>query len=169
MEPTVTDGTDNELGGMMGIFDFLKDKGEDVLTKATGTSEKESDARKAGELQMYVTRLKLPVKDLVVDFDGGTATVYGKAASQADREKAVLAVGNAKGVARVDDRITVEKSEPAATFYTVKSGDTLSGIAKEHYGDASRYPAIFDANKPMLTDPDRIYPGQVLRIPAKQT
>ena len=57
------------------------------------------------------------------------------------------------------------RPEPAATFYTVVSGDSLSKIAKKHYGDASKYPVIFDANRPMLKDPDKIYPGQVLRIP----
>ena len=55
--------------------------------------------------------------------------------------------------------------ETASTFYTVQKGDSLSKIAKDHYGDASKYPQIFEANKPMLKDPDKIYPGQVLRIP----
>ena len=50
-------------------------------------------------------------------------------------------------------------------MYEVKSGDTLSKIAREFYGDAMKYPAIFEANKPLLSDPDKIYPGQVLRIP----
>jgi nucleoid-associated protein YgaU len=59
----------------------------------------------------------------------------------------------------------VAKAEPEATFYTVKRGDTLSGIAKAHYGNAGKYMVIFEANKPMLEDPDKIYPGQVLRIP----
>jgi nucleoid-associated protein YgaU len=74
-------------------------------------------------------------------------------------------IGNTQGVARVDDQMTVETPEPEATFYTVERGDTLSAIAKEHYGDATKYPVIFEANRPMLEDPDRIYPGQVLRIP----
>jgi nucleoid-associated protein YgaU len=79
----------------------------------------------------------------------------------------VLTAGNTKGVAQVDDRLVVEAAEPEpeAAMYTVKSGDTLSAIAKAHYGDAMKYPEIFEANKPMLTDPDKIYPGQVLRIP----
>ena len=47
----------------------------------------------------------------------------------------------------------------------MKKGDTLSGIAKTVYGKASKYPVIFEANRPMLSDPDKIYPGQVLRIP----
>jgi nucleoid-associated protein YgaU len=56
---------------------------------------------------------------------------------------------------------------PASVFYTVKKGDNLSTIAKEQYGNASKYMVIFEANKPMLKDPDKIYVGQVLRIPPK--
>jgi nucleoid-associated protein YgaU len=154
----------------VGIFDFLKDSGEDVIATEDKAKEQAlSDAHKASALQLYVTKLNLPVKDLVVDYDNGTAKVFGKAASQADKEKAILAVGNAKGVERVDDRITVEAPAPAAQFYTVQSGDSLSKIAQQFYGNASKYTAIFEANKPMLKDPDKIYPGQVLRIPAEKT
>jgi nucleoid-associated protein YgaU len=77
----------------------------------------------------------------------------------------ILAVGNTVGIARVDDRIEVSAPEPEAQFHTVVSGESLSLIAKKYYGDAMKYPVIFEANKPMLTDPDKIYPGQVLRIP----
>jgi nucleoid-associated protein YgaU len=52
--------------------------------------------------------------------------------------------------------------------YTVKKGDTLSGIARDHLGDAKEYMRIFDANKDQLTDPDKIMPGQVLKIPAME-
>lgn len=58
--------------------------------------------------------------------------------------------------------------EWSSRTYTVKSGDTLSGIAKEVYGEANKYQQIFEANQPMLKDPDKIYPGQVLRIPAER-
>ena len=74
-------------------------------------------------------------------------------------------MGNTTGIARVDDRIAVTPPKPTSVYYTVVSGDTLGGIAKKQYGDASKYPVIFEANKPMLTDPNKIYPGQVLRIP----
>ena len=77
----------------------------------------------------------------------------------------MLALGNVTGIATVDDRINVVHPKPESTFYEVKSGDSLSKIAKAHYGDAMKYPLIFEANKPMLKDPDKIYPGQVLRIP----
>ena len=53
----------------------------------------------------------------------------------------------------------------ASQTYTVKPGDTLSKIAKEHLGDANAYMQIFDANKDQLKDPDKIHPGQVLRMP----
>ena len=76
-----------------------------------------------------------------------------------------MLVGNVEGVGRVDDQLQTAQPEPEATFYTVKSGDTLSKIAREHYGNANQYPKIFEANKPLLKDPDEIYPGQVLRIP----
>ena len=153
----------------MGIFDFIKDVGQ----KLTGRDE-EKDAReealeeriKGNALMRHVMQLGLEVEKLRIDYDDGVATVSGEAADQATRERVVLAVGNTAGVAQVDDRMTVEEPEPEATFYTVQKGDSLSKIAKEHYGDAMKYPVIFEANKPMLSDPDKIYPGQVLRIPA---
>ncbi|CCP06351.1 hypothetical protein BN440_1307 [Erwinia amylovora MR1] len=71
-----------------------------------------------------------------------------------------------KGISSVDDKVTT--SAPAANeseYYTVKSGDTLSAISQSVYGDASQYNKIFEANQPMLSHPDKIYPGQKLRIP----
>jgi nucleoid-associated protein YgaU len=76
-----------------------------------------------------------------------------------------LALGNTQGVAQVDDQMETLSVEEQAQFYTVVKGDSLSKIAKEAYGDYKKYPFIFEANKPMLSDPDKIYPGQVLRIP----
>ena len=84
---------------------------------------------------------------------------------QATKEKVVLVVGNSNGIATVDDQMTVEHVEPEAQFHTVAGGDTLGKIAKNFYGNAMKYPEIFEANKPMLKSPDLIYPGQVLRIP----
>jgi nucleoid-associated protein YgaU len=95
------------------------------------------------------------------------AKVYGVADDQANREKAILAVGNVEGVAAVDDQMTVSVAAPPAQFYTVVKGDTLSKIAKEFYGNANDYQRIFEANRPMLAHPDKIYPGQSLRIPPK--
>ncbi|MGH7502153.1 MAG: peptidoglycan-binding protein LysM [Longimicrobiales bacterium] len=155
----------------MGIIDFIRDAGEklgigddDKGTK-TATKDPNANLQKATALAKQVSQLGLPVQNLRVTFDDGTATLQGTVADQATREKVVLVVGNTAGVSRVDDRLTVTKPAEQAVFHTVEKGDTLSKIAKEQYGDASKYPVIFEANKPMLTDPDKIYPGQVLRIP----
>lgn len=119
----------------------------------------------AAAIVQHVQGLGLEVADLSVRVDGDVATVSGKVASQETREKVVLTAGNVQGIAQVDDRLEVETPEPEATMYTVQSGDTLWKISEEHYGDGSKYTVIFEANKPMLSDPDKIYPGQVLRIP----
>ena len=139
----------------MGLFDFVKDAGEDLLEKVKGVMGPSTDA-----IKTQIQKHGLKVDDLKLGIDGDKATVGGRAASHDDKEKTVLVVGNTKGIAKVDDQLEV-----ASTFYTVKSGDTLSKIAKEVYGDPQKYPVIFEANKPMLTDPDKIYPGQNLRIP----
>lgn len=108
------------------------------------------------------------IDNLSVNYNGATDTVTltGKAHSQADRERARLAVGNVQYVETVVDDLEVGQPEPESRFYTVKSGDTLSKIAKEMYGNANEYNKIFEANRPMLSDPNKIYVGQVLRIPA---
>jgi nucleoid-associated protein YgaU len=113
----------------------------------------------------HVESLGLEIQDFSVKVNGDTAAVNGTVEDQATKEKVVLAVGNTMGIARVDDQIEVVKPEPEAQFHTVASGESLSLIAKKYYGDAMKYPVIFEANKPMLSDPDKIYPGQVLRIP----
>jgi LysM repeat protein len=157
----------------MGIFDFVKDAGRKIGLGDDRTEEASETARdeRLGELQQGNELLRLilemdqGVKNPRVEFDDGVATVYGVAPSQAIKENTILVIGNVRGVSRVDDRMEVVEAAPEATFYTVTSGDTLGAIAKQHYGDASRYPEIFEANKPMLKDADLIYPGQVLRIP----
>ena len=77
----------------------------------------------------------------------------------------MLCCGNVDGVEKVEDNLSVEQSEPESKYYTVVKGDTLSKIAKQYYGDPNTYPAIFEANRPMLSHPDKSYPGQMLRIP----
>ncbi len=157
----------------MGLFDFVKDAGEKLgLGKKNGdeaaVAEYVEEQQKANALWHLVRDLGLEVEELQITFDDGVATVHGKATSQTEREKVVLAIGNTQGVARVDDRMEVVEPAPEATFYTVEPGDSLSKISLQHYGDAMKYMRIFEANKPMLKDPDLIYPGQVLRIPAEK-
>lgn len=157
----------------MGLFDFVKKAGMKIF--GVEAQEQKAEAplpagpRKnpalAAALTKFVKDLGLEVENLAIEVEEDLATVSGKVASQSTQEKVVLAVGNVEGIGRVDDRLVVEAPEPPAVFYTVKSGDTLSKISKQHYGSANKYMVIFEANKPMLKDPDKIYPGQVLRIP----
>lgn len=127
--------------------------------------EQLNERRRAAALVKVIEQMGFKVTDLGVRVDDDRVTLTGQAASQADREKIVLLVGNHEGIGAVDDNMTVAKQEAEATYYEVQKGDTLSKIAKQHYGDANKYPQIFEANKPMLKDPDEIYPGQRLRIP----
>jgi nucleoid-associated protein YgaU len=154
----------------MGLFDFLKNSGPKILDKkeeekiANSTPEVSTKA-KVDAMTNSVNKLNLPVENLSIMLNDDVVTVFCTAESQYAKELVVLTLGNHEDIARVDDRMTVVKAEPEATFYEVKSGDTLSKIAKAQYGDASKYNLIFEANTPMLKDPDKIYPGQKLRIP----
>ena len=144
----------------MGFLDFVSNVGENLFGGSA-----ESDQERSAKLENHVRKLGLEVQQLKIEVAEDGATVSGRVESQAEREKILLAVGNTEGIARVDDQLDVAKDEPEAQYYTVVKGDSLSKIAKEVYGDAMKYPVIFEANKPMLTNPDLIYPGQVLRIP----
>lgn len=165
----------------MGIFSFVKDAGEKLFgndkkkeKESIETSEAETEiikkenAKASQKLLNTIKGLDLAVENPVINIEGDTGIVYGLADSQAVREKIVLVIGNSEGIAKVDDRLAVKKEEPEASFHTVERGDNLSKIAKEHYGDANKYTVIFEANKPLLKDPDKIYPGQVLRIPPQE-
>lgn len=148
----------------MGLFSFFKKSGSNLFGKDDKkTAEIKTDRKK--KLVSEVEKLGFKVENLSVDLDEDKVTVYGKVETQEEKEKIILAVGNVEGIATVDDRINVVHAKPEATFYEVKKGESLSKIAKAHYGDPMKYPLIFEANKPMLTDPDKIYPGQMLRIP----
>lgn len=140
----------------MSVFNFVKSAGNKLFNRG----QSEPDA-----LKSHGESLGLKVSDLDVDFADGKVVAKGRAASQEEREKMLLALGNVEGVEAVDDQIAVEAPADESTFYTVQRGDTLGAIAQRHYGKASAYMQIFEANRPMLDNPDRIYPGQVLRLP----
>lgn len=149
----------------MSLFDFFKDAGEKLDTAKSEAQETAEEQAKADAMVGQIRMLGLEVEDLVIGFDDGVVTVQGQTTSQEEKEKVILVLGNIQGVAQVDDQLAVAEAAAAATLYTVQPGDSLSKIAKAHYGNAMKYPVIFEANKPMLKNPDRIYPGQVLRIP----
>lgn len=157
----------------MGIISFFKEAGEklfgihhEATPAAPAPAEVEQAAAQA--ITDYIAAQGLSADGLAVAFDSAsaTATVSGIAADQATKEKIVLCCGNVKGVAAVSDLLTVQQPADESRWYTVVRGDTLSKIAKDHYGNANEYPKIFEANRPMLGHPDKIYPGQLLRIPA---
>jgi nucleoid-associated protein YgaU len=168
----------------MGFFDFLSDAGSRVFGKDDPEPEVTLPIIK------HIENSGVDISHLKTKFQTGVVTLSGYVPNQEQKEKAVLTAGNIEGVSRVQDNLILgappadaaeaEKAEAQAAeaeadkageegwesrTYTVKSGDTLGKIAKEFYGNAMQYPKIFEANKPMLKDPDKIYPGQVLRIP----
>lgn len=179
----------------MGLFSFAKDVGDKIFHRnrnndqaANPASQPQSQTAPSAQNTAPNVQVSAPAEPnpqeianllikriqqyanidaLSVNYDGNTdtVTINGTAATQADREKAILAAGNVQHVEHVQDNMSVVQPAAESRMYTVKSGDTLSKIAKEVYGDANQYNRIFEANQPLLTDPNKIYPGQVLRIP----
>ncbi|MFP7721969.1 peptidoglycan-binding protein LysM [Lysobacter sp. A3-1-A15] len=168
----------------MGMFDFIKDAGARIF----GRDHDRSATDSTKPLSTHLREHGIDPDGIRFRFEGDTVVMEGTVRDQDTREKAVLIVGNVEGVGRVDDRLSIGApgsnvgyaggsagqshasagspgGEWTSKTYTVESGDTLSGISKKVYGDAGQYNRIFEANKPMLSDPDKIYPGQVLRIP----
>ncbi len=146
----------------MGLFDFVKDVGRQVF---------DTDAEAADNIKEHLEIRTSGITNLEVDFDDGVATICGDCTSAALREQAILMAGNIKGVEKVvaDDlrapEPKPEEPEEKAEIYEIVSGDTLGGIAKRYYGNASKYMTIFEANRDIISDPNKIYPGQKIRIP----
>lgn len=147
----------------MGLWDFVKDAG-----KALGIGKADAaEAPTPEALKKEVEDLGLKTEGLDIKVEGDTVKVSGKALSQEDKEKVIIAVGNVTGVAKVEEAIELPEPGASPVFHTVVKGDTLWKISEKTLGSGARYKEIFEANRPMLKDPDEIYPGQVLRIPAK--
>ena len=164
----------------MGFFSFVKEAGEKLFGRGEAKAAEQAakadptpvnlealNAAAGAAIANYVAANGLSADALAILFDSTTAevTVRGLPADQSTREKIVLCCGNVEGVVKVNDEMTVLETVAPAQFYTVVKGDNLSKISKEFYGTPNKYPLIFEANKPMLTHPDKIYPGQMLRIP----
>ncbi len=161
----------------MGLFDFLKTAGSSVLKKKTATAASKNKSaiatkeRQEGLLEGIIEGAGLNVKNVDIEIENDIVKIWGEAATDADRERAILILGNMDGVGTVDDRISVVESAPEVSvapqsqMYEVQPGDSLSKIAKNFYGDPMKFQAIFEANQPMLKDPNLIYVGQKLRIP----
>ena len=171
----------------MGLMSFMKSAGQklfghkEVEVAQQQVAAAPNDAEAAAKLDAlntaaaegivdYIHSQSLDANALDVKFDAATSTVnvYGVAEDQETKEKILLCCGNVAGVAQVNDKMEVADPKPESQYHEVVSGDNLSKIAKQYYGDANKYPVIFEANKPMLTHPDKIYPGQLLRIPPQE-
>jgi len=151
----------------MGLFDFVKDVGRRVF---------DTDAEAADNIKQHLEIKTSGIKNLDVKFDDGVATICGDCTNAAVRESAILIAGNIQGVEKVvADDLSAPEPQPeapaeeseSAEIYEIVSGDTLGAIAKRFYGNASKYTKIFEANRDILSDPNKIYPGQKIRIPAE--
>lgn len=146
----------------MGLFDFAKDVGRQLFN---------TDSEAADNIKEHLEIKTSGVSNLTVEFDDGVATICGDCTNKAVRDNAILIAGNIKGVTKVvaDDlrapEPKPEEPEDKAEIYEIASGDTLGKIAKRFYGKSSKYMTIFEANKDIISDPNKIYPGQKIRIP----
>jgi nucleoid-associated protein YgaU len=149
----------------LGIFDFVKSVG-----KKLGIGDDETPPS-AEALKKDLDQYGLGTEKVQVEVKGDTAVIKGEVADQGAFEKAVVAIGNTLGISKVETDVKVASAPSAKpadpVFYTVKKGDNLWKIAERHYGKGkgAKHTIIFEANTPMLKHPDKIYPGQVLRIP----
>ncbi|WP_074381159.1 peptidoglycan-binding protein LysM [Bartonella doshiae] len=146
----------------MGLFNFIKTVGEKL-----GIGDYEPDEK---DFKTAFDNFKLGAEKVNIRVENGKAILSGEVPDRETLEKALLVVGNSQGISSVDiDQLKIVDSTPmkASHFYEVKSGDNLWKIAEEVYGKGhgDKNTFIFEANKPMLKSPDKIYPGQVLRIP----
>jgi len=142
----------------MGLFNFWKKSGKALAADTEAAPSPDA-------LKKEIADLGLAADGVEIDVEGDKVKLSGAKLDQETREKVILAVGNVEGVAEVEEDL----GEAEPVFHTVEKGDSLWKIAEKTLGNGARYTEIFEANKPMLSDPDKIYPGQVLRIPQDAT
>jgi len=141
----------------MGLFDFVKEIGNKLFNREEDAAEK---------IKKHIEEANPGIEGLGVEFKDGVVSLTGKAASPEAMEKAVLMAGNVQGVSDVQiDKLQAPPVQAKVEYYIIKKGDTLSAIAKQFYGKANDYPKIFEANREVIKDPNKIFPGQKIRIP----
>lgn len=141
---------------MSGLFDFVKSVGKKLFSDGDDPATKIKSAIEADNPGL---------KDLLVSFKDGIVSLAGSGPAAA-LQKAILIAGNVLGVSEVKvDSATAAALDDGTQYYVIKSGDTLSAVAKQFYGDANQYPKIFEANREVIKDANLIYPGQKIRIP----
>ena len=141
----------------MGLFDFVINQGKKLFGAGDDPATK---------IKQEIEAANPGIKNLGVEFKDGQVKLSGEATSPEAMEKAVLMAGNVQGVEKVTaDQVQAPLQTGQVEYYTIQSGDNLSSIAKKFLGNASAYPKIFEANREVIKDPDKIYPGQKIRIP----
>ena len=145
----------------MDLFGFAKDIGRQLF---------DTDDEAADNIRQHLDIKLSGLKNLDVQFDDGVCTLSGDCINEATRTNAILIAGDVKGVEKVvADNLSFPAPPPeekeSFEIYEIVSGDTLGGIAKRFYGKASQYTRIHEANQEIIPNPDRIYPGQKIRIP----
>jgi nucleoid-associated protein YgaU len=151
----------------MGLWNFVKSAGRSVGMGRAEAAEAPDASPGADDLRREIEDLGVNLDGLSIEVEGDTVRLSGQTDNQEQKEKAILALGNVEGIAQVEEDVEVRDGGDEMRFHTVEEGDTLSALAERYLDANARYQEIFDANKPMLTDPNMIYPGQVLRIPPK--
>ncbi len=144
----------------MGFFDFAADIGKKVFGIG--------DADAADQIKANIETNNPGVSNLTVALDDEVCTLGGSCSTTEAKEKTVLMAGNMKGVGSVNgDALSAPAAETAAEteYYVIESGDTLWAIAAKFLGNGSKYPEIFEANREVIEDPDKIFVGQKIRIP----
>lgn len=141
----------------MGLFDFAANMGRNLFNE-------EEDAPK--KIRKHIEEDNPGISDLAVAFNKGVVTLSGKASSSEALEKAILMAGNVKGVSRIINKVIgALPLGKDVQYYEIKSGDTLWAVASKFYGDGNKYTRIVEANKEVIKDADKIFPGQKIRIP----
>ena len=141
----------------MGLFDFVRSVGNKIFNR---------DEEAAEKIQQHIEQDNPGIKEMRVAFNDGVVSISGAADNPEALEKAVLMAGNIKGVGEVKaDGVQVPQTGTKVEYYVIESGDTLSKLAKKYYGNAMDYPKIFEANREVIKDPDKIFVGQKIRIP----
>lgn len=144
----------------MGLFDFARNIGKKLFGK-------EDEAPAA--IKQHIEEDNPGVSNLQVQVKDGVATLTGQAQSAEALEKAVLMTGNALGIDKVQaDQMSIADGSKVGgddEFYVIQKGDTLWKIAEKAYGDGSKYNRIVEVNREVIRDPNKIFPGQKIRIP----
>ena len=141
----------------MGLFDFAVNMGKKLFGGGDDP---------AAKIKQEIEASNPGIQNLNVEFKDGKVSLSGDAASAEAMEKAVLIAGNVQGVGEVNaDQVKAPAQSGQVDYYIIQQGDTLSAIAKKFLGNANDYPKIFEANREVIQDPNKIYPGQKIRIP----